>query len=462
MAVSVWLDSSNLDSRIRTLLGNERQVQVDFLLCLAEFDDAKGYEALDYATLWQYCERGLGLLECAIARRIQAMKILRRFPAAEAYLRDGRLCMTGIGMLERALTPENCITILDRASRKSTREISAIAVESNAPVPEKATLRRVPSPVAARKEPTPVAMPPPLPDAGTAGNAAGAGAQGVVGAREEAGIDPTARPGAGDVTRDAGSANADGADPRDDERRSDPTDRATRTTKQTVRQVSARQFKLTLVVGEEFKAKIDRVKKIFSHRIPSGNLEAILGAALDLVIAKDDKRHGPRPAQKTPRATRTSTARASRGDAVAGSVNGNASTGAPATDEVAGGPKDGCCGPRETRRTIVVEADIAREAAERIGCERAEFPWGKGEREYIPVELEAALWARDSGKCTWLLANGEHCGSEHQVQIDHIVPVAKGGKSVLSNLRLYCARHNMLAARREFGEEHMAKFASKK
>ncbi len=119
MAVSVRLDSRDFDARIRSLLGNERHVQVDFLLCLAEFDDAKGYEAFEYVTLWQYCERGLGLLECAIVRRIQAMKILRRFPAAEAYLRDGRLCMTGIGMLERVLTPENHLTILDRASRKS-------------------------------------------------------------------------------------------------------------------------------------------------------------------------------------------------------------------------------------------------------------------------------------------------------------------------------------------------------
>ncbi len=279
MAVSVRLDSHDLNSRIRSLLGDERHVQVDFLLCLAESDEVKGYEAFDYVTLWQYCERALGLLECAIARRIQAMRILRRFPTAEAYLRDGRLCMTGIGMLERVLTPENHVGILDRASRKSTREIAAIAAESNAPVPEKTTLR----------------------------------------------------PGAGDVTSAAGSADADGADPREGERRSDPQDRATPTTKQTVRQVSARQFKLTLVVGEEFKAKIDRVKKIYSHRIPSGNLEAILGAALDLVLAKDEKRHGLRPVRKTPRATRTSTA---SGRGTAGSAPGFSRTGSAAAPNI--------------------------------------------------------------------------------------------------------------------------------
>ncbi len=79
-------------------------------------------------------------------------------------------------------------------------------------------------------------------------------------------------------------------------------------------------------------------------------------------------------------------------------------------------------------------------------------------REYIPVDVERALWERDGGNCGWVLASGEVCGSEFQVQGDHKIPVAKGGRSVLSNLRLLCRLHNVLAARREFGELFMAKF----
>jgi 5-methylcytosine-specific restriction endonuclease McrA len=55
-------------------------------------------------------------------------------------------------------------------------------------------------------------------------------------------------------------------------------------------------------------------------------------------------------------------------------------------------------------------------------------------------------------RCQLRLENGELCGSTHRLQFDHVRPVALGGESTVTNLRLACAAHNLLAARRVFGD----------
>lgn len=41
------------------------------------------------------------------------------------------------------------------------------------------------------------------------------------------------------------------------------------------------------------------------------------------------------------------------------------------------------------------------------------------------------------------------------------MPLARGGASTVSNLRVLCATHNDLAARQVFGEEWMDRFTSR-
>ena len=72
--------------------------------------------------------------------------------------------------------------------------------------------------------------------------------------------------------------------------------------------------------------------------------------------------------------------------------------------------------------------------------------------------MRDAVWARDRGRCTFVSPGGKRCGSRWDLEIDHIVPVARGGESRPENLRLLCSRHNRLEAERVFGEEHMARF----
>jgi hypothetical protein len=64
------LDSAALAGRLRDLAGDERNVPVDFLLHLDEFDRRRAYLEVGYGSLWEYCLRALHLREGAAGRRI--------------------------------------------------------------------------------------------------------------------------------------------------------------------------------------------------------------------------------------------------------------------------------------------------------------------------------------------------------------------------------------------------------
>jgi hypothetical protein len=59
---------------------------------------------------------------------------------------------------------------------------------------------------------------------------------------------------------------------------------------------------------------------------------------------------------------------------------------------------------------------------------------------------------RAGGRCEYE-HRGRRCDSGYQVQVDHIVPKAKGGKDELGNFRVLCRKHNLLAAEQVFGSE---------
>lgn len=71
---------------------------------------------------------------------------------------------------------------------------------------------------------------------------------------------------------------------------------------------------------------------------------------------------------------------------------------------------------------------------------------------HVPRGLRDAVWARDGGRCAFVSDGGRRCSCRRSLQVDHIVPLATGGKTVLSNLRLLCPEHNQLERRRKLGE----------
>ena len=65
---------------------------------------------------------------------------------------------------------------------------------------------------------------------------------------------------------------------------------------------------------------------------------------------------------------------------------------------------------------------------------------------------------RDKGRCAFVGTNGRRCNKKDNLQIDHIVPYARGGANKIDNLRLLCEKHNLLEAEREYGRDHMKQF----
>jgi hypothetical protein len=77
---------------------------------------------------------------------------------------------------------------------------------------------------------------------------------------------------------------------------------------------------------------------------------------------------------------------------------------------------------------------------------------------HVPAAVRREVFLRDEGKCQWPLADGGICGSTHRVELDHIVPVGRGGSSTASQMRTLCRFHNDLAARAVYGDELMDHF----
>lgn len=59
----------------------------------------------------------------------------------------------------------------------------------------------------------------------------------------------------------------------------------------------------------------------------------------------------------------------------------------------------------------------------------------KKRRESIPKNVKNEVWKRDNGVCT-------ECGSNENLEFDHIIPFSKGGSSTYRNLQLLCERCN--------------------
>ena len=56
-------------------------------------------------------------------------------------------------------------------------------------------------------------------------------------------------------------------------------------------------------------------------------------------------------------------------------------------------------------------------------------------RPYIPQDVVGSVYMRDGGRCC-------ECGSKKNLQLDHIIPFAKGGSSEPENLQLLCRECN--------------------
>ncbi len=75
----------------------------------------------------------------------------------------------------------------------------------------------------------------------------------------------------------------------------------------------------------------------------------------------------------------------------------------------------------------------------------------KQNSRYISAELRREIWRKCQSRCV-------NCKSTFALEIDHIQPLAHGGKSEVTNLRLTCRSCNQRAAWKKIGPEKMQKY----
>ena len=300
--------------------------------------------------MWDYLLRVLHLREGAAFRRIAAMRVLRRLPALAEALRDGRLCLSTIAVLGPLLTEENVGELVARAAFLTKADVERLVVTLQPRTAPKDGLRLLPS----KKAQPPETRTP---------------------------VDEPSTPAVSVATAPPLPAAFQLAPP---------------PSRATFEPVTADTYSLRVTVDAALEKEIEELKALLSHKIPNGDLTAVVREAVQCALEKHRKRRGaaePARKRKSPVAAK------------------------PAKNTVHG-------------------------------------------RQPIPAAVRREVWKRDEGRCTWRGPDGQRCGSTWKVELDHLRPAALGGSSTVENLRTLCRAHNTLSAEHVFGRAHMELFRS--
>lgn len=100
--------------------------------------------------------------------------------------------------------------------------------------------------------------------------------------------------------------------------------------------------------------------------------------------------------------------------------------------------------------------EVAKDYLERHDPQRKlklaqEKPPRLEDKRRVPQWVRDRVWARDKGRCAFVGEGGRRCEAVAGLELDHVIPWAKGGRSDdPGNVRLLCRAHNQAAARESF------------
>jgi hypothetical protein len=398
-----------LSSRLLDLLRREQSAMAEFLVALADFDRHRLWAELGHMSLFYFLHRELRLSAGAAFYRRAAAELIQRFPEVVEPLRDGRLCLTSVAELAKVLTPENRSEVLPRFFHASKQEAKMVAAEISPRqgAPHRMVVTAVAPVVYARHAETALVR-----------QGAGCSAALTTGPSQELALrqNPFRLDEAPAAQAIAAAPVPGVAPPLLPAAPALPALPAPPRT--AIEPLTADLRRLHVTVSKRFMKKLDAARDALSHSNPGGDAAAILEAGLDLLIERAARKRGIVAKPRTGIAPSPNLSPAGAGERV------------------------------DTRNRL----SSAKESGELLGNERAES-------RHIPAHVRREVWLRDSGRCQFRLENGDLCGSTHRIQFDHVRPVALGGESTVANIRLACAPHNLLAARRVFGDALMDRYA---
>jgi hypothetical protein len=139
------LSNDQLLARVRHLAECERKVTASLIAHLTELDQRRLYLAEGYSSMFAYCTHVLHLSEGAAYRRIEAARMVRKFPIILEMLEQGSVNLTTLNLLAAHLTRENHIEVLEEARHMSKREIEELRARLDPQPPVPSSVRKFPT-----------------------------------------------------------------------------------------------------------------------------------------------------------------------------------------------------------------------------------------------------------------------------------------------------------------------------
>src|SRR6188768_3594711 len=243
------LADDELLARLSSIVRRRNQITAEFLAYLAELDERQLFLDLGFASLFEYCVEKLGLCESTAGRHIAAARVCRNHPEVFALVASGALHASALSLLRKHLTPENAAELFELCAHRSARKVEEL-LAARFPRPDVRDLvRRLPAQAGLTL------------DVGRASECA----------TEAPPREPSAPPLKAFVAPPwREPSNALGAP------RAPETPKSGR-----LEPLSADRYGVHFTADREFRDLLERVRGLAGHRLPSGDLMALLKRGLE-------------------------------------------------------------------------------------------------------------------------------------------------------------------------------------
>ncbi len=105
------------------------------------------------------------------------------------------------------------------------------------------------------------------------------------------------------------------------------------------------------------------------------------------------------------------------------------------------------------------QVDPLRKKSRRADSPKASESKSAAPTRYVSTATKQTLHQRAGSRCEFVdPVTNRRCEGRRRLEIDHLVPFALGGPTVIENLALHCKTHNLLRAVEVFGAEKMSQF----
>ena len=413
------LSDDRLLERTKELSGIEHHLEVVVIDHLREIQKRRLYLRRGFSSLFDYAVRELGYSDAAAWRRIKAMRLCADVEGVRERLQSGSMTLNAAAQLQHAF---------DRQERKKERAARSAPGEAGFGAAAQSQEGSA-TPRPAERKPAPAAV-----------------------------LDPEAR-------REL-VEQASGKSSREVMQLLAEVDPELAAAAERARPLGGGRWELKAVIDDECRRGLERLQGLLSHVDPHLTMGQLMGRLVREGLDRHDPARPPRGRRTAPAkgAEQTSApktqAASARGATSAAKQEGSADSAAPSAakvsaqapaqpgDEAADRPDTSAAKPAtdatsaaKTRRLGRPAAACAQPAAPPRTRTSAAKPYVPGRA--IPAAVKREVWRRDRGRCRYVdRTSGRRCGSQHLLQIDHVVPYACGGGAEPNNLRLLCAAHH--------------------